>query len=125
MPEEAYGLEVILDLHGCNPAKFTRHSIEEYCVELCKRINMERAELHFWDYKDQPEDYDAAPDHLKGTSAIQFITTSSITIHTLDVLGKVFINLFSCKKFSPKEMAYSAVEWFGGKIVNSATIKRV
>ena len=80
---ESYGKELILDLHDCDPKTFTRESIKEYCERLCDLIGMEKCDFHFWDYEGDPEGYEKAPDHLKGTSAIQFITTSDVRVHAL------------------------------------------
>jgi len=94
---QMYGKELILDIHECNINMFTREKLCEFFEILCDKIDMERCDLYFWDYDDCPEEYKKASDHLKGRSAIQFISTSNITVHTLDVLKKVFINIFSCK----------------------------
>lgn len=45
--EKNYGSELILDLHRCNPCKFTRNSIKEYFIQLCERIDMQREDLHY------------------------------------------------------------------------------
>ena len=37
---DAYGKELIIDLHECDPDTFTRKNIEKFFVELCKEINM-------------------------------------------------------------------------------------
>lgn len=96
----AYGMEMVLDLHDADPATFTREAISEYLDYLCSELGLEPAERHFWDYDDAEEKAEA-PAHLKGTSVVQFITTSSIVIHTLDDLRTVFVNLFSCGTFDP------------------------
>jgi len=120
-----YGKELIIDLHNCDPTTFTRKSIEDYVGTLCKEvIYMEAEDLHFWDYEGDPEGYAAAPDHLKGISAVQFIKTSSIVIHTLDVLQKAFINIFSCKEFNEVEAAEFTEQWFDGKIYNRRAVVR-
>ena len=121
-----YGKELVLDLHECNPDVFNREDLSKFFEELCDLIDMERHDLHFWDYEeDEQEEYDKAPDHLKGTSAIQFITTSNVTIHTLDVLRKVFINVFSCKEFDADVTMEFISEWFGGEIVNYQIVPRL
>lgn len=119
-----FGIELILDLHNCDVSRFTRHDITVYFIRLCKLIDMEREDLHFWDYEGNQKGYDDVPDHLKGRSAIQFIVTSNITIHTLDVLGKVFINVFSCKSFARKIVEEFSITYFGGTIENSRLIER-
>lgn len=120
-----YGKELILDLHNCDVKTFTRKSIKEYFKQLCELIDMERADLYFWDYRGYPEEYEKAEDHLKGRSAVQFIMTSNITIHTLDILGKVFINIFSCKDFSNTRARNFSVGWFKGKVKNSTVVERI
>ncbi len=85
---------------------------------------MNREDIHWWDYKGQPEEYKIAPAHLKGTSVIQFITTSNITIHTLDEMKRVYINIFSCKEFDEELAANAAKCWFKGRVVNKQSIIR-
>ncbi len=120
-----YGTELILDLHSCNNAKFSRVSLKKFLVRICQEIKMERCDLHFWDYQDRPDEYASAPDHLKGVSCIQFISTSNITIHTLDVLDKVFLNIFSCKNFDVEAAATFSASYFEGKIATKTTVERV
>jgi len=123
----SFGKEVILDLYECDIRKFNREDIEKYLKLLCDLIDMEREALHYWDYEDTDmtqADIDALPDHLVGTSAVQFIKTSNVTIHTLDRLGAVLLNIFSCKDFD-EHTAIGFSEWFfKGKIENSLTIIR-
>ena len=46
---EKYGIELILDMHECDPETFTRESIRTYFEKLCVLIDMQREDLHFWD----------------------------------------------------------------------------
>jgi len=119
-----YGKELILDLHHCDPVTFTREHIKNYFSKLCDLIDMERCKLSWWDdYGLPPEECQTEP-HLKGTSAIQFILTSNITIHTLDLLKKAYINIFSCKDFDADAAIRFSADWFKGEIVNSHVIER-
>ena len=120
-----YGKELILDIHGCSPLRFSRESIENYFISLCNEIDMTRGPLYFWDYEGEPEEYAVAPSHLKGVSAIQFITTSNITIHTLDDLKRVYLNIFSCKDFNAEHVCKFSKGWFDGEIVNSKEMERI
>ena len=119
----AYGKELILDLADCR-LPVNRYRIKKYFEGLCELIDMERCEYHFWDYEGDIEACMAAPDHLQGTSAIQFIMTSNITIHTLDKLGMVLINIFSCKEFDEFKAVCWSVDFFKGLVKNQTTIKR-
>ena len=56
---------------------------------------------------------------LEGWSAMQFIETSSITIHADEVAGRCFVDVFSCRPFDPAFAQAVAVEHFGG----TATVK--
>ncbi len=120
----SYGKELILDLKECDIKKFTRFHIRKYLRELCKLIDMKREDLHFWDYDGQLDKYNKAPDHLKGISAIQFITTSNITIHTLDVSGQCLINIFSCKDYDIVKATRFSSHYFGSKRFSRKTFFR-
>ncbi len=120
-----YGKELILDLHNCNANKFTRKYIRNYFKEICSLIDMERADLHWWDDLHTPEDEKQTEPHLVGTSAIQFITTSNITIHTLDLLKQVYVNIFSCKAFDAEKALQFTAKWFEGTVVHKEIIRRM
>lgn len=119
-----YGTEMILDLHGCNIHRFTREALTQFFRALCDDIlKMERADLHFWDYEDE-EEKNAAPAHLAGTSAVQFITTSNVTIHTLDKMGSVYLNIFSCAQFNPETVTLFCINFFTARNHKATIIER-
>ena len=120
-----YGIELILDLHGCDASRFTRASISEYFERLCILIDMQREELHFWDDEGVSEEDKQTSPHTQGTSAVQFILTSSIVIHTLDQLKAVYINIFSCKLFDPKVAEQFSTDWFGATDCSAKFLDRV
>ncbi len=107
-----YGTELILDLHECDASKFTRQGIESFFEELCDLINMERCDLHFWDDVGVLVDEQQTHPKTKGTSAVQFILTSTIVVHTLELLQTVYVNVFSCKSFDTDEAAKFVAAWF-------------
>lgn len=107
-----YGSELILDLHGCDASRFTRESIEKYFAELCELVDMEQCDLHFWDDVGVPDDEHQTHPKTKGTSAVQFILTSTIVIHTLDLMKAAYVNIFSCKEFDADEAAKFTANWF-------------
>ncbi len=121
---KSYGKELIIDIHNCKTDSFIRGYLHMYCVKLCLLIKMQRGPLHFWDYKNHPEEYKKAPPHLKGTSVIQFISTSNITIHSLDDLKRVYLNIFSCKDFNVSKTLKFSQKFFRGKIINHKVLKR-
>jgi S-adenosylmethionine/arginine decarboxylase-like enzyme len=119
-----YGYELILDLHSCDARTFSRTSIDSYFSQLCDLIDMEMCEVHFWDdIGVLPEEQQTLP-HTKGTSAVCFILTSSIVIHTLDLLGAVYVNVFSCKPFDPAAARQFTQNWFGAKDCRESFLSR-
>ncbi len=120
-----YGFELILDLHGCDVTKFRRTSLDDYFEKLCKAINMVKCERYFWDDLGIPRAERQTSPHTKGTSAVQFILTSNIVIHTLDDLATVYVNIFSCKPFDRKLAEQLTREWFGAKKCRTHFIERI
>ena len=119
-----YGFELILDLHGCDVSKFNRASLKKYFIKLCKAIDMKREALYFWDDLGVPlEERQTAP-HTKGTSAVQFILTSTIVVHTLDLLKTAYINIFSCRPFDKEVAEKLTKQWFDTKTCYTNFIKR-
>ena len=110
-----FGYELILDLHGCDVSTFTRQSLEKYFATLCKAIDMERCDLHFWDDEGVPLEEQQTSPHTRGTSAVQFILTSTIVVHTLDLLEAVYVNIFSCKAYDRDVAEKLTKVWFGAK----------
>jgi S-adenosylmethionine/arginine decarboxylase-like enzyme len=123
--KKTYGYELIMDLHGCDVSSFNRRSIEEYMAAVCEAIDMKREDLHFWDYEAVPVEKRPKEAHLLGTSAVQFITTSNIVIHTLDLLKAAYVNIFSCKPFEKKVAEKVTREWFGANGCSALFIERI
>ena len=120
-----YGLEAVIDLKNCNVEKFTRKSIKEYFRILCdEKIDMIRDKLVWWDDLYIPKEYKQDLPHTSGTSAVQFILTSSIVIHTLDLTGELYVNIFSCKDFDAETAIEFTKEWFEGEIRAQHVIDR-
>ena len=123
--DKPYGQELIIDVHNVTEGPLLRDEIASFCNRLCNIIDMEREQLFFWDYEGDPEGYNNAPAHLKGISAVQFIKTSNITIHSLDELKRLYLNIFSCKTFDASIVREFVEKWTGGDIVNFQEITRV
>jgi S-adenosylmethionine/arginine decarboxylase-like enzyme len=124
-PRKVYGFELIMDLQGCDVAKFNRASLDNYFEKLCEAIDVVKCERYFWDDVGvSPEERQTSP-HTKGTSAVQFILTSNIVIHTLDELGAVYVNIFSCKPFDREIAEQLTSEWFGANKCTTHFIERI
>jgi S-adenosylmethionine/arginine decarboxylase-like enzyme len=131
----SYGYELIIDLCGCDITTFNRKSLREYFKKLCKTIDMKRCELVFWDDKwtwlwkliffwDKTIQCAEEP-HTNGITAVQFILTSNVTIHTLTKLKTAYINIFSCKVFDGKIAEKITREWFNAEECISHFIERI
>ena len=123
--EKPYGFELIMDLNGCDVSKFNRQSLDGYFEKLCKAIDMKKCERYFWDDVGLPEEKKQTSPHTKGSSAVQFILTSSIVIHTLDLLEAAYVNIFSCKEFDAKVAEKITKEWFGANGCSARFIERI
>lgn len=120
----AYGLELIIDLHECDEARFNRQSIARFCAELCDLIDMEPCDLHFWDDLGVPEEEQQTNPKTKGTSAVQFILSSTIVIHTLELMRAAYVNIFSCKEFDTDEAERFTATWFGSRDWTATMVNR-
>ncbi len=120
-----YGYELVMDLHGCNVSTFNRKSLDGYFEKLCKAIEMEKCERYFWDDVGVAADEQQTAPHAKGTSAVQFILTSTIVIHTLELLAAAYINIFSCKEYDADLAAKITREWFGAEECRKHFIERI
>lgn len=122
---EPYGFELIMDLHGCDVSTFNRVSLDIYFEKLCKEIDMQKCERYWWDDVGVAEEEKQTSPHTKGTSAVQFLLTSTIVVHTLDLLGAVYVNIFSCKSFDKKVAEKLTKEFFGAKEIRTHFIERI
>lgn len=120
----AYGVELILDLHGCDITTFSRKSLAAYFVKVCEAIDMKRERLVFWDDMGLPPKKCQSSPHTKGTSAVQFILTSSIVVHTLELLEAVYVNIFSCKTFDSIVAEKITRDWFAAKECRGTFLER-
>ena len=120
-----YGYSLVLDMHGCDVNKFNRITIGTFLRDLATEIlHVEPCDLHFWDDVGVPDDEKQTDPKTQGTSACLFIITSNITIHTLDQLGSVYLDVFSCNKFDPIEVYGFACAWFRAQTMEKHFIER-
>ena len=102
-----WGLLAALDLHGCERAPLADpDAIRRFVAILIDTIGMRaHGALMIERFGDG---------ELEGWSAMQFIETSSITLHADEVGGRCFVDVFSCRPFDPGVAAAVAVAHFGG-----------
>ncbi len=118
MDAKIYGLELLLDLKGCDLSDLSRERLTDYFVRLCELIQMTRhGEPLFW------EDHSGLP-HLQGISAVQFIETSNVVCHALPLLQAVYLNIFSCREFEIEDAKRFSAEFWGAASVVSTVVTR-
>lgn len=85
-----------LDLHNCQPEYIRQpKKIRQLIIGLCQRIKMKRF--------GPPLIKKFGRGELLGYSAMQFIETSSVTLHFDETKDRAFIEIFSCKYFDPNQ----------------------
>lgn len=93
MKKNVWGQTLSVDLYECNYSALTNPKIlKKFCRELCDKIDMIPV--------GQPIIKRFGKGELEGYSLMQFIETSSITIHADEFGNKAFIDIFSCKLFN-------------------------
>lgn len=100
-----WGKSISLDLFGCNLEKISNPDvIVAYVQQVIKEINMvAHGPCHIERFGEGS---------LEGYSALQFIETSSITIHCDEPEKRAFIDIFSCKDFDVDHAAEFSKKYF-------------
>ena len=113
--KRAWGLSSSIDLHDCDSDLIRdEEKIKEFVVKLCELIDMKRyGECTVVDFGEDEE--------VAGFSMIQLIETSLISAHFANKTNRIFLDVFSCKPYSPKTAAEFAKKYFKAKdyILNS------
>ncbi len=117
-----YGEELILDIHGVDRGKITAANVKKFAADLCDEIGMKKGPNYVWG-NEENMDHEKNP-KADGISCVQFLYTSSIIVHAIDELNKVFINVFSCHEFDQKKATAFALKTWGGELVASHDIIR-
>ena len=104
-----WGLSSSIDLHNCDPDLIRdEDKIKEFVVKLCELIDMKRfGECKVINFGEDEE--------VAGFSMMQLIETSLISAHFANKTNRVFLDIFSCKYYSPKETAEFAKDFFDAK----------
>jgi len=102
-----WGMMAAIDLHGCDRTSLEDpDTIRRFVPTVIDAIGMRaHGPLHL-------ERFGAG--ELEGWSAMQFIETSSLTIHTDESGDRCYVDVFSCKPFDPEHAAAIAAQHFGG-----------
>lgn len=104
----AWGLLTSIDLHGCDPALIRdAGAIKRFVEELCVRIDMKRfGECQVVNFGEDEK--------VAGFSMVQLIETSCISAHFANQTNTTYLDIFSCKCYSPRAAADFAKTFFKG-----------
>ena len=108
----AWGLLTSINLHGCN-GEFIRdaNKVKQHVHELCERIGMKRfGETVVVHFGEDPR--------VSGFSMTQLIETSLISGHYANQSNTVYLDIFSCKYYTPVEAAEFSKKFFKAKNYN-------
>jgi len=115
--KKVYGLELILELFGCDLNIITsRSKIKEFITKICKVIKMEKFGPALI------KRFQGGGHFGEGFSFFQFITTSSIVGHFIEKDRIAFLNIFSCNVFDYKKAADFSKKFFKAKKVKTKII---
>lgn len=116
--QQAWGLTASIDLSGCDHKLIqSPQAIKHFVKEMITSINMKtHGPMHLEKF---------AEGHLEGYSVMQFLETSSLTIHFDHMIkDRAFIDIFSCKFFDPARAEEFAKKYFKAKKARTKTIIR-
>ncbi|QQG45244.1 MAG: polyamine aminopropyltransferase [Candidatus Sungiibacteriota bacterium] len=109
--QSEYGRELILNLYGCDHDALTnRNKWKEYLHQLCCEIEMKQYGAPII-----TPDFGLGKSHTAGLSAVQFIETSSITMHASPHWRRMNINIFTCSSLDADRAVNLSMRFFGAK----------
>lgn len=110
-----WGKSAHIDLMCCeHEYLISGHVLETYVQELIRTIGMKANGPCYITRAGDPKE------SLEGYSAMQFIETSSITVHLDEVKNRAYIDIFSCKNFDEGKAFDFSKQYFKaqqGKVV--------
>ncbi len=116
--EDNWGLLAVINLYDCDKDLIQESAVlKKFVKSLCQIIEMKPV--------GDPIVGSFGEGKLYGHSAMQFIETSSITVHCdSKISNRVFIDIFSCKNFDAPKAAYYCCKFFKAQGMNFKVIER-
>lgn len=112
-----WGKSVSIDLFGCDLKLISNPKvIKQFIKELVKVVHMVAHRSCYIDRFGIGE--------LEGYSAMQFIETSSITVHCDEPDRRCFVDIFSCKDYDSQQAAEFTKNFFRAKKSKFTTLYR-
>jgi S-adenosylmethionine decarboxylase len=113
-----WGLSSCIDLYECDLELMKNaNAIREFVKQLCDRIKMKRyGETQVVHFGEDPR--------VNGFSMTQLIETSLISAHFAEASCAIYLDVFSCAPYDPKDTAEFALKYFKGKRYSLHVIER-
>jgi S-adenosylmethionine/arginine decarboxylase-like enzyme len=112
-----WGKSVAISLQECEHDRLTNPELlKEFIAEVIKVVDMEAYGPCYVERFGEG--------NIEGYSAMQFITTSSITAHLDEVSNRAFIDIFSCKDFDADVAEQFAQKFFNATESSKVIIER-
>jgi S-adenosylmethionine/arginine decarboxylase-like enzyme len=113
----SWGKHMILNLYKCKRGHIkNKCRIEDFSKVLVKRIDMKAYGA--------PQIVHFGEENKAGYTLVQLIETSNITGHFCDDSGNAYLDVFSCKDFSEKEVEKCVKEYFEPEGVQTYVFER-
>ena len=115
--KDQWGKSAAIDLHDCEHDRVNNKEIlANFVKEVIEVVHMQaHGPCHI-------DRFGAG--NLEGYSAIQFIETSSITVHLDEVENRAYIDIFSCKDFDANVALEFCQKYFGAKTTKMTVLDR-
>ncbi len=113
-----WGLSSCIDLYECDLGLMKdEDAIRKFVQQLCDRIKMKRyGETQVVHFGEDPR--------VNGFSMTQLIETSLISAHFAEASCAIYLDVFSCAPYDPKDTAEFALKYFKGKRYNLHVVER-
>ena len=112
-----WGYHLIVEAGGCDPeALRSKKTITDFSKKLVKEIDM----IAYG----KPMIHNFGKGDKKGFSLVQLIETSNITAHCVEETNDIYLDIFSCKSFSPRDAIAVFKEFFSPQKIRVRFLKR-
>ncbi|MEP7166788.1 MAG: S-adenosylmethionine decarboxylase [Candidatus Woesebacteria bacterium] len=115
----AWGKSIAIDLYDCPPEMVNDPKLlKSFIKDLLVQIKMKPHGPTYIDRFGDPEL------HLEGYSAMQFIETSTVTVHLDEVDNRAFIDIFSCQDFDTDSTSQFCKNYFRANEMKIVPLQR-
>ena len=115
--EKYWGYHLILDCAACDKDSIMNADhITSFAKDLVQRIDMVAY--------GEPQVVNFGSGNKAGYTLVQLIETSNICAHFCNDTGDTYLDVFSCKPFSPSVVVATMREYFNPKNIESTFLQR-